>query len=408
MAVLTEKGFDRPTYAELLDEQISRAKKMFGDDIETNELTALGKYIRLNTYDLSTLYELMEYVYYARFPNTATGISLDRLCLFAGITRNPATSALHKIVIYGEKGKTIEAGTFTVGTNDNIGFYLIESVTLNDDVPDEIAYELNVTNAGMAEALFACEDLGVIGNVPVGAITKIITPHTDVADIKHISIDTLGTDIENDVSLRNRFEKTIAGIGSGTVDSIYSAILRVTGVTGCYIIENDTQTIVDNRPPKSFEAYVLGGNDEEIAQAIFNKIPVGIATVTTVDSMHQRKINIEDIGGTPHTINFSRTIEKNIYAKINVEVDSHFETSGTDDIKSNIITHLANLTNGDDVIYSSLFSDVHRVTGVISATIKLSEDGETYTTDNIACQGSEVARSNTEYIEVEVTEYVDR
>ena len=60
MAVLSNIGFKRPTYAEILDAQIARAKTLFGDDIETSELTILGKYIRLNVYDIAKLYEELE------------------------------------------------------------------------------------------------------------------------------------------------------------------------------------------------------------------------------------------------------------------------------------------------------------------------------------------------------------
>ena len=43
MAVLSNIGFKRPTYAEILDAQIARAKTLFGDDIETSELTIPGQ-----------------------------------------------------------------------------------------------------------------------------------------------------------------------------------------------------------------------------------------------------------------------------------------------------------------------------------------------------------------------------
>lgn len=411
--MLNDKGFNRPTYDEILTEQMARAKALFGDDIETSELTALGKFIRLNVYEFGELYELLEYVYYARFPNTATGISLDRLCLFAGLTRNPATSSIHKVKIYGESNSVIEAGNFTISTLSGITFYLLNSVTLTETsltkdlvINDRVIQKANTT-IGVAEALFECVDVGEIGNVKVGAITNIVTPDNYVKAIKHIGIDTVGTEIETDVSLRNRFKLTITGIGSGTIDSIYGAIWRVEGVAGCYIIENDTAETVDNRPSKSFECYVLGGSDDDVANAIFSKIPIGIETVTTVTEENQRSITIEDSGGTEHTINFSRTIEKPIYFKLNINVNTHFEETGIDDIKNNIIQHLAKLTNGDNVIYSSLFSDVHTVEGVVSVTIQISDDNEMWQTADISVAGSEVARTDTDKITVTRGDYVD-
>ena len=402
MAALTNTGFRRPTYAELLNAQIARAKTLFGDDIETSELTALGKYIRLNVYDTAKLYEELELVYYARFPMTATGASLDRLCVFAGITRNPPSEAKHIVKITGEAAAVIDAGTLLIGTDDNITFYNANDLVMNTiENDDGTAY-------GECEGLFLCTEAGTVGNVAVGSINKIMQPNLYTREIEHISVSELGSEVETDVALRNRFVLTIGGTGNGTIDSIYGAIWRVTGVTGVYIVENDTDATVENRPAKSVECYVLGGDDTEIAEAIFSKMPVGIATVSTVDNGYKRAINIADVGGTIHTINFSRTEEKIIYIEISVAVNTRFETTGTDEIKSNIIEHLAGLTNGDDVIYSSLYSDVHSVTGVVSSTIKISADGEIYNTNDIVCKGSEVARTAIDYIDIEVTDYADR
>lgn len=91
--VLTDTGFKRPTFADLLPGQINRAKQLWGEDIDTSEQSALGKYIRINVHDLAECYELLEDIYYARFPGSARGQSLDRLCTFAGVVRDPATAA---------------------------------------------------------------------------------------------------------------------------------------------------------------------------------------------------------------------------------------------------------------------------------------------------------------------------
>ena len=169
MNVLTDKGFKRPTYDDLLENQIARAKNFFGDDIDTSELTALGKFMRINCHDVSKLYEELEHVYYARFPNTATGQSLDRLCVFAGITRNPPIRAIHTLKLIGDANTTVENG-YLVGTNDNITFYLINDTELDEH--------------GEAVAEFECTEAGVIGNVKVGSIDKIINPDIYVNSIE--------------------------------------------------------------------------------------------------------------------------------------------------------------------------------------------------------------------------------
>ena len=66
--VLTDKGFQRPTYDDPLTRQENRAKTLFGEDIDTSSQSILGKYIRLNVEDAAECYELLEEIYYAIFP----------------------------------------------------------------------------------------------------------------------------------------------------------------------------------------------------------------------------------------------------------------------------------------------------------------------------------------------------
>lgn len=385
---LTEKGFKRPVYAEILEKKIKRAKELFGDDISTDEKTALGKFIRLDVKDLNDIYEDMERIYYARFVNTAEGISLDRLCPFAGISRNPATRAVHKIKIYGEPETLIETG-FLVGTKNDINFYLLGNTVI--DV------------GGSAEANAECTVAGTKGNVDIGSITEIVNPAAGVMVIEHLSIVNIAVNRETDVALRLRFEKTITGAASGTIDSIYGALMRVSGVIGCMIAENAGDDYdAFGRPPGSFECYVLGGQDFDIAQAIFDKAPAGIKTIGDIG------VDITDLGGGAHTVRFSRTIIKDVYMRLKIKVNGHFEDVGLEEIKNNIIYHIADLKNGGDVIYSSIFSDVHSVTGVIETSeLLLSEDKINYKPQNIRCAHNEVARISAEDIDIEVEYYDD-
>lgn len=42
--MLTTQGYERPTYDDILDNLILKAQELFGEDIETNEQTPLGKF----------------------------------------------------------------------------------------------------------------------------------------------------------------------------------------------------------------------------------------------------------------------------------------------------------------------------------------------------------------------------
>ena len=97
---MTEQGFRKYTYAELLEQQIIRAKDLFGDDIDTSGKSVLGKYIRLNVSDFAQQEEALEALYQARYVDTACGVSLDRLAPFAGLQRNAAVATVLALVLY--------------------------------------------------------------------------------------------------------------------------------------------------------------------------------------------------------------------------------------------------------------------------------------------------------------------
>ena len=128
---VTELGFVRRTFDEILADKITRAKELFGEDIDTSDLTPLGKYIRINAYDQALTEEEAEGIYYSIFPNTARGTSLDRLCPFAGVARNPATKARHIVKFYGTAEKTVPAG-FLVATDSDISFATLEDIVFGE------------------------------------------------------------------------------------------------------------------------------------------------------------------------------------------------------------------------------------------------------------------------------------
>ena len=78
MPALTEKGFLCPTYDQLLEKQIEKAKDMFGAEIDTREHTILGKLIRIFVYDLARLYEEMEGFLDNFFSSV---VQIDQICI---------------------------------------------------------------------------------------------------------------------------------------------------------------------------------------------------------------------------------------------------------------------------------------------------------------------------------------
>ena len=152
MSCITEKGFVRPSYDEILQTQIDRAKVLLGNDIDTSEESILGKFIRINVYDLNICYETLEDLYYSSFPNTARGQSLDRLGPFAAISRNQATQARIEVKIKGTAGTSVPAAFLL--KSDKTQFYVVDSAVINSN--------------GEVIVIANCVEDGEIGNLVTG------------------------------------------------------------------------------------------------------------------------------------------------------------------------------------------------------------------------------------------------
>ena len=392
--MLDDLGFHRPTYAELLAEQETRARQLFGDDIETGEATALGKYIRLNVYDYARLYELAEKIYYARFPNFATGVQLDRLTPFANISRNPATVARHIVEFYGIAGKTVEQGSL-VATGDGVTFYTLEDVTMQDEG----------LGLGTARVTVECTEFGTVGNVAVGEIDRMGNPNGYVREVRHIALKLLAKDAETDKALRERFHDVVKGTGSGTWEALYGALERITNVDGVVIVENDTAETVGTMPPHSFQCYVVAPNtlDKQIGQTIFDKKPIGIKPLGEVE------VTVLDSAGSAHIMRFSRAIEKQISLQATIKKTTSYPEDGTEQIKNNIANLINGLSNGDDVILSRLYSAIHAVEGVAEvANLQMKAGSGAFAAANIICLPAEFARIQKENIDLTVVQYVDQ
>lgn len=382
---LTDLGYIRRTYDDILNAKIQKAKELFGEDIDTSDLTALGKFIRINAYDQALMEEEMEAVYYARFPDTASGQSLDRLMTFAGIARNPAKEAQYIVQVTGEAGTTVPVG-FLVGTDTDLTFYCVEEATIGE--------------GGSCEILVSCTEPGTVGNVNAGAITRIINPDVNIAAVAGVSRSVVGEDAESDTALRARFKAAVQGSGSCSENAIRAALLRIPTVQFAAVISNPgEEEDSEGRPPHSFECYVLGGEDyeQEIGETIFDKRPIGIKTTG------DHSVTIIDDSGNEQVIYYSRAANVAVTVKIKIKTDSSYPGDGASQIQNSVAGYINELGIGKQLVYSRIYGYIYNVTGVTMVTdLQLSTDGgATYTTGDIAVPQYSVAVCADVTVEVE-------
>lgn len=364
---LTELGYQRRTYEDILNNKIARAKELFGEDIDTSDLTPLGKFIRINAYDQAVLEEEIESVYYARFPNTASGQSLDRLLIFGGITRNPATPAAYSAQVQGEAGYVIEVG-FLVGTDAGLTYYVTQEATIGED--------------GTCMVEVSCTEAGTIGNVSASAINRVVNPNASVAEVLGKECISAGTDEENDPALRERLKAAVSGQGSCNTNALRSALLRIPTVQFAAVIENESdEADGEGRPAHSFECYVLGGDgyEQEIGEAIFSKRPVGIQTAGTTS------VVITDASGNERTVKYSPAPNVSVMVRAKIKTSLSYPDDGASRIQTAVAGYINSLGIGNSLVLSALYGHIYGVAGVTEVvTLELSTDGgSTYSAGNV-------------------------
>ena len=382
MSCITDKGFVRPSYDEILQAQINRAKVLLGNDIDTSEESVLGKFIRINVFDLNICYETLEDLYYSSFPNTARGQSLDRLGPFAAVSRNQATQARIEVKIKGTVGESVPSAFLL--KSDKTSFYVVNDYTIDSN--------------GEVVAIANCVDDGVVGNISNGERLDIQNPRMGIDSVEFIRIVQNGEELESDKDFRIRFANSLAGAGSSTESAIKGAIYRVPLVDGVSVIDNNSDT-ASSIPPHSFACYVLAPESQydEIAKAIFDKKPLGIQCIGDIER------TVYDAWGKPHTVKFFATSKAELKISMQIKTNQYFESSGISQIKDNIANFINNLANGSDVYYTSVFGYIHNVTGVVSVVdLKICKIGQTPGNSDIAIGEQEIARIDVSNISVEV------
>lgn len=390
--MLNGQGYRRKTYDEILTEVENKARELFGENLKLGKQSVIGIILMIMAWFLSLVWKDNEDVYYSAYVGTASDKNLDRLLPYGGIRRNLAQYALGSITVQGTPNYTVPAG-FQVATGTDVFF----------ETTDDLTLDANGMGTGEIQAL----ETGQQGNAAAGAISVIVNPDANVETVFNATETTGGRERETDQELRERFGVTVEGLGAATLPSIRAKLLGLGTVRAAAVIENFLDVIDSSgRPPHSIQAYVLGGNDQDIAETLFNAKGAGIRPYGDV------VVTVTDDAGFEHEVAFSRADEIYISLLLLVSKNNLFPSDGEMRIRETLIQFIggqstggalyAGLNMGDDVIYSRLISQIYKVPGIEDVSLSLSNDGINFVEGNIPIAGQQVAQTSAELIEVTV------
>jgi uncharacterized phage protein gp47/JayE len=390
--LLDKNGFKRKRYSDLINDMTLKAKELFGEDINVSERSFLGILIRFFAWFLAIIWEVAEKVYNSGFMSKAEGIQLDRKAWEFGITRLQEQHAEGIIEIRGSPGYVVEEGTM-FETESGVLFELVADVTIGEN--------------GIGTGDIICTEVGTKGNVAANTITIISNPDENITSVTNPEPTEGGRERETDAEFLERYQQTLSGLGSTNTDSIQAELLKLNGVRAAVVIENNKSTPdSEGRPPKSISTYVLGGNPNEIAQAIFKKKAGGIEAYGT------EQVEVLDIGGYPHTIGFTWATEVLIAIQLTIQKNDRFPADGVQKVKTELVKYIGGedadgtfytgLNMGEAVIFSKLINRVYKIDGIDDIELLVGVKGQTLGTNNVAIDITEVAQISHADIEVQV------
>lgn len=255
--------------------------------------------------ELEDGYKEQENILDKGFVETATGEYLDLKVAEQGLTRKPATKSTTTVTITGSEGATISQGD------------LVASDTVNYIVQETKTIDATLTTTVLVE----CEQVGTIGNVPVGAIKYF--PIT-IAGINSVTITesvSNGYNGETDAELRQRYyDKVRTPATSGNKYHYRNWAKEVIGVGDArvFALWNGNGTV---------KVVLINSNKQGASTELINEV------VTYIEEVRPIGADVTVISATEIPINIegTLTIDTNNYTE--AEVIGNIETKITDYLK---------------------------------------------------------------------------
>ena len=145
MAGVTEAGFVPKRFNEIIASLQANAKPIFqdlvkpGEEVDTGDTSTLGRLIGLISLDLDEVWQALEQVYQAFDPNSATGVALDNIVQYMGITRQQGKPTVLRAAVWGLLGTLLPQGQVIRGSTPE---RFVSTATLTFSQTDMIGFSV--------------------------------------------------------------------------------------------------------------------------------------------------------------------------------------------------------------------------------------------------------------------------
>lgn len=300
--IIDETGVQTQGQAEIFDELAEAVKDpaVWGPNADTRANSNIGRMLNTLAERESAVQSALETLLLYLFPSAAPGYHLDLIAMLTGVERQGATYAL------SASGQVTTTGPTTVPA----GAIVRNMRTLQDWVIDA---DVVAAGAGDYAATIRGRETGVLDFLASDS-WSIVTPALNWSTFEataDLDPEDAGTERETDAELRIR--RNLAQLAAGNdFDAIVAGVEQVTGVTYVGGLNNRSSSTVDGVPGGAIEIVVDGGDDTEIAQAIYDRLPPGTEAFGTT------YVDITTRLGDPLPVGFTRPTDIDLWLRATV------------------------------------------------------------------------------------------
>lgn len=149
MAGVTNSGFVPKRFNEIIASLRENAKPIFqdlvrpGEEVDTSDTSTIGRLIGLIAPDMDELWQAAEQVYQAFDPNSATGVALDNIVQYMGITRTIGSPTVLRVSVWGNVGTVLPEGQVIRGATPD---RFVSTASLTFSTVDFIGFSVSPTS----------------------------------------------------------------------------------------------------------------------------------------------------------------------------------------------------------------------------------------------------------------------
>lgn len=326
-----------PDTSRILEDVQAEWVTVFGSALSLDPSTPQGRIMELSVSARKGTLELCALIANQINPYYATGQFLDGQGALFGLNRIKSTQTVTLANVGGVPGTLIPAGS-QAKTEAGDVFYTPNDVT--------------IAESGSQSAYFYSVESGAIP-AAVDTLTKIVTPVIGWETINNQTAPILGIPQESDIAFRNRIMASRYS-GIALFDAIQSKLNTLDDVIGYAIYNNPTGSSVvwDSKvtvPAHSICLFIQGGDDNEIANVLFETVTAGCGYTAYSDQSTTVSISYQaGVATIPAVVTFNRPAETNIKCQVTVKRNKYTGSDLEADVKNAVIAWANNQVEGVD------------------------------------------------------------